>query len=336
MGEPSARWRKSEGAVGMRVLLTGATSMIGRATVERLRSRGDVVTVLQRSAFDEADACIQGSITDASVLVQAVAEQDAVIHLAAKVDIVGSLEDFTAVNVEATKNLIVAAQAAGVSRFVYVSSPSVAHGGDSIVGGGAGPADPTSTSGHYATTKATAEIAALASSTHAMPIVAIRPHLVIGPGDTQLIERLIDRAKAGRLPLVGSGLALVDVTWVDNAADALVAAVDAAPDHGGEAFVVSNGEPRTVEELFTRIMDAAGIDWSPRRVPAKVAIGAGTLIEKIWDRSEREDEPPMTGFAAEQLATAHWFDQQRTRDALNWEPAVSLAEAWPILAEFYQ
>ena len=336
MGEPSARWRKSEGAVGMRVLLTGATSMIGRATVERLRSRGDVVTVLQRSAFDEADACIQGSITDPSVLVNAVADQDAIIHLAAKVDIVGDLTEFTAVNVEATKNLIVAAQAAGVSRFVYVSSPSVAHGGDSIVGGGAGSADPESTRGHYATTKATAELAALAASTDAMPIIAIRPHLVIGPGDTQLIERLIDRAKAGRLPLVGSGLALVDVTWVDNAADALVAAVDAAPDHGGEAFVVSNGEPRTVEELFTRIMDAAGIDWSPRRVPAKVAIGAGTLIEKIWDRSEREDEPPMTGFAAEQLATAHWFDQKRTRDALNWEPAVSLAEAWPRLAEFYQ
>ena len=336
MGEPSARWRKSEGAVGMRVLLTGATSMIGRATVERLRSRGDVVTVLQRSAFDDADACIQGSITDPSVLVNAVAGQDAIIHLAAKVDIVGDLTEFTAVNVEATKNLIVAAQAAGVSRFVYVSSPSVAHGGDSIVGGGAGSADPESTRGHYATTKATAELAALAASTDAMPIVAIRPHLVIGPGDTQLIERLIDRAKAGRLPLVGSGLALVDVTWVDNAADALVAAVDAAPDHGGEAFVVSNGEPRTVEELFTRIMDAAGIDWSPRRVPAKVAIGAGTLIEKIWDRSEREGEPPMTGFAAEQLATAHWFDQKRTRDALNWEPAVSLAEAWQRLAEFYQ
>lgn len=320
----------------MRVLLTGATSMFGRETVKRLRARGDFVTVLQRSEFADADACIQGSITDPSVLVQAVADQDAVIHLAAKVDIVGSFEEFVAVNVEATKNLIAVAQTAGVSRFVYVSTPSVAHSGDSIVGGGAGPADPSSTSGHYATTKATAELAALASSTDAMPIVAIRPHLVIGPGDTQLIGRLIDRAESGRLPLVGSGLALVDVTWVDNAADALVAAVDRAPEHGGEAFVISNGEPRTVEELFTRIMAAAAVEWSPRRVPAKVAIGAGSLIEKIWEKRSREDEPPMTSFAAEQLATAHWFDQQRTRDALGWEPAISLDEAWPILAAHYQ
>ena len=83
-------------------------------------------------------------------------------------------------------------------------------------------------------------------------------------------------------------------------------------------------------------MAAAGIEWSPRRVPAKVAIGAGSLIEKIWEARSREDEPPMTSFAAEQLATAHWFDQERTREALGWEPAVPLDQAWPLLAAHYQ
>ena len=245
------------------------------------------------------------------------------------------MEDFTSVNVGGTENLIAAAETAHVNRFVFVSSPSVAHSGNSIVGGGAEPADPTSTRSHYATTKAMAEIHALAASSETMPVVAIRPHLVIGPGDTQLVERLIDRAKAGRLPLVGSGLALVDVTWIDNAAEALVAALDRAPALGGQAFVVSNGEPRTVEELFARITSAAGIDWSPRRVPAKVAIGVGSVFEKIWDRMSRDDEPPITGFAAEQLATAHWFDQQRTREALGWSPSVSLDDAWPVLAAHY-
>lgn len=319
----------------MRVLVTGATSMIGRATVRRLRERGDYVTVLQRSEFTDADRCVRGSITDSVVVAEAMANQDGVIHLAAKVDIVGSLEDFTSVNVGGTENLIAAAETAHVNRFVFVSSPSVAHSGNSIVGGGAEPADPTSTRSHYATTKAMAEIHALAASSETMPVVAIRPHLVIGPGDTQLVERLIDRAKAGRLPLLGSGLALVDVTWIDNAAEALVAALDRAPALGGQAFVVSNGEPRTVEELFARITSAAGIDWSPRRVPAKVAIGVGSVFEKIWDRMSRDDEPPITGFAAEQLATAHWFDQQRTREALGWSPSVSLDDVWPVLAAHY-
>ena len=221
----------------MRVLVTGSTSMIGKHVVHRLLARGDQVTTLQRSASGISNVAeIRGSITDFDAVAEAVSGQDAVVHLAAKVDIMGDYEDFVAVNVEGTVNLISAAREAGVTRFVHTSTPSVAHGGESIAGAGASPADPGSTSGHYATTKAMAEKLALAESTDEMPIVAIRPHLVIGPGDTQLVERILDRARSGRLPLIGSGLALVDATWVDNAADALVAAVDQCPNLGGRAL----------------------------------------------------------------------------------------------------
>lgn len=320
----------------MRVLVTGSTSMIGKHVVHHLLARGDQVTTLQRSASGISNVAeIRGSITDFDAVAEAVSGQDAVVHLAAKVDIMGDYEDFVAVNVEGTVNLISAAREAGVTRFVHTSTPSVAHGGESIAGAGASPADPGSASGHYATTKAMAEKLALAESTDAMPIVAIRPHLVIGPGDTQLVERILDRARSGRLPLIGSGLALVDATWVDNAADALVAAVDQCPNLGGRALVVSNGEPRTVHELIARITDAAGVEWGPSRVPSKVAIVGGRLIEKIWETTGRTDEPPMTGFAAEQFSTAHWFDQRETRAALAWTPAIRLAEGWKVLANHY-
>ena len=320
----------------MKVLVTGATSMIGRLVVERLVARGDVVTVLQRSTADLGVREINGSVTDHEIVASAVAEQDGVIHLAAKVDIVGDWDDFVSINVEGTTTLLAAARDAGVSRFVYVSSPSVAHGGESLIGAGAEPANPDSTSGHYATSKAMAEQLALAASSEYMPVVAIRPHLVIGVGDTQLVERVVDRATQGRLPLIGSGLALVDTTWADNAADALVAALDKAPELGGEALVVSNGEPRTVHELFARLTAAAGVDWSPRSVPRSVAIAGGTVVEQVWDRTSREDEPPMTAFSAEQLSTAHWFDQSRTREALDWQPVVSLAEGFERLAAHYE
>lgn len=313
----------------MRVLVTGSTSMIGRMVAELLMARGDDVTVLQRSSSDLAGVRqINGSVTDADVVAQAVEGQDGVIHLAAKVDIMGSWEDFVSVNVEGTSTMLAAAKDAGVSRFVYISTPSVAHGGESLIGADAEPADPDNTSGHYATSKAMAEQLALAANTDEMPVVAIRPHLVIGPGDTQLVERILDRAREGRMPLIGAGLALVDTTWVDNAADAMVAALDRAPQLGGEAFVISNGEPRTVHELVARITKAANIDWSPRSVPRKVAIAGGSVVETIWDRTDRDDEPPMTAFGAEQLSTAHWFDQNRTREALEWTPKVSLAEGF--------
>ncbi len=321
----------------MKILVTGSTSMIGRAVVDRLLARGDEVSTLQRSPSGIAGVTeFQGSITDVDSVLEAVLGQDAVIHLAAKVDIVGALDEFVQVNVEGTTNMISAAREAGVSRFVHISSPSVAHGGESIAGAGADPADPEATSGPYATTKAMAEQLALAASTDEMPIVAIRPHLVIGPGDTQLVERILDRARSGRMPLIGTGLALVDVTWIDNAADAMVAAVDQCPNLGGQAFVVSNGEPRTIHELVARITEAAGVGWSPRSVPRKVAIFGGALAEKIWERTGREDEPPMTAFGAEQLSTAHWFDQRETRAALQWQPATSLEAGFTLLEDHYR
>jgi nucleoside-diphosphate-sugar epimerase len=218
---------------------------------------------------------------------------------------------------------------------VHVSSPSVAHAGHALVGAPAGAADPSGTRGHYATSKAMAEVAALDASSDAMPVVAIRPHLVWGPGDTQLVGRIVERARQGRLALVGAGTALIDTTYIDNAADALVAAADRVRGLGGRAFVVSNGEPRTVAELVHRIVAAAGISPSPRRVPFPIAWAAGSVIERVWERLGRDDDPPMTSFLAEQLATAHWFDQRGTRDALGWEPAVGLDDGFGRLAAWF-
>jgi nucleoside-diphosphate-sugar epimerase len=309
-------------------LITGATSLIGRHTGAALVARNDDVTTLQRGESDLPATCIRGSIDDPAILAAACSGQDAVIHLAAKVGVVGSRADYEQTNVHGTELLIGAARAAGVGRFVHVSSPSVAHAGEPLIGVGAGPADPTRTSGHYATTKALAEVAALAASSSAMAIVAVRPHLVWGPGDTQLVGRIVERARQGRLALIGSGTALIDTTYVTNAADALVAAVDRATELGGRALVVSNGEPRTVHELVARITAAASVEWRPRRVPACVATAGGAVVEAMWSRAGRQGDPPMTRFLAEQLSTAHWFDQRIVRDELRWRPRVSIDEGF--------
>ncbi|MDW3212395.1 MAG: NAD-dependent epimerase/dehydratase family protein [Ilumatobacteraceae bacterium] len=316
----------------MRVLVTGATSLIGRATVDALGDHD--VTTFQRGESPH-ERTVRGSITDRDAIGRACVGHDAVIHLAAKVGVTGPWSDFELTNVHGTRLVIDAARSAGVSRFVHVSSPSVAHAGSALVGAGADAADPAATRGHYATSKAMAEIIALEASSPDMPIVAIRPHLVWGPGDTQLVGRIVERARQGRLALVGSGAALIDTTYVSNAADALVAALDRAPSLGGRVFVVSNGEPRTVHELVARITSAAGVDWRERHVPTAIATAGGTVAEHLWHRLGRTDDPPMTSFLAEQLSTAHWFDQREVRAALDWSPAVTLDDGFERLRESF-
>ncbi len=317
-----------------RVLVTGASGMLGRALAERLVADGHDVRTLQRGPSRVRGAVdVAGSVTEPDVVRAALRDRDAVVHLAAKVGITGSLAEFDAVNVGGTRLLLDEARAVGVARFVHVSSPSVAHVGRSLTGVGAAPADPARARGHYARTKAAAELLALAAhDQEAFSVVAIRPHVVWGPGDTQLVGRVVDRARAGRLPVLGQGAALIDTTYVDNAVDALVAALHADRSVYGEPYVVTNGEPRPVLELLAGICAASGVPVPRRHVPGAAARAVGSVLDAAWRTLPLPGEPPLTRFVAEQLSTAHWFDQRRTREALGWVPRVSVDEGMARLA----
>ena len=319
----------------MKVLVTGATGMLGRTTAEALMSRGDEVTVLQRRTARLGCAEVLGDVADAAAVRRAVRGQDAVVHLAAKVDVTGRWREYAAANIVGTRNVVAACRFEDVGRLVHVSSPAVAHAGRALMGVGAEPADPASTRGHYARSKAVAELEALAADSADLAVLAVRPHLVWGPGDTQLVARIVARARAGRLPVLGSGAALIDTTYVDNAGAALVAAVDACGQAHGEPLVVSNGEPRPVQEILARLCRAAGVPGPSRRVPFRAAWVAGAVIEGAWALTRRRSTPPLTRFLAEQLATAHWFDQRRTRAVLGWEPRVGLDAGFERLAAWY-
>jgi nucleoside-diphosphate-sugar epimerase len=127
-----------------------------------------------------------------------------------------------------------------------------------------------------------------------MSVTAIRPHLVWGPGDTQLVGRIVDRARRGRLAYVGTGAALIDSTYVDNAVDSLVAAIDRGEHAGGHALVVSNGEPWPIADLVGGIVAAHGLRPPARRVPKRVAFAAGWIAEQAWTRLPLSGEPPLT------------------------------------------
>jgi 2-alkyl-3-oxoalkanoate reductase len=316
-----------------RVLVTGASGWLGAAVARDLLAAGYEVRTLQRRPSGVGGAeDVLGSVTQPDAVARAVAGVDAVVHLAAKVSFAGAEADFVAVNIDGTRLLVREAKRAGVRRFVFVSSPSVAHTGDPIRGEDAPLAQPERAHGAYARTKAAAELVALGADAPGFAVVAVRPHIVWGPGDPQLVERIQQRAATGRLPLVGSGAALVDSTYVDDAVSGIRAALDAAERVHGAAYVLTSGEPRPIAELIAGFCAAAGVAPPVRHVPAGVAKAAGSLVEAVWRVRPGEDEPPMTRFLAEQLSTAHWFDLRRTRRDLGWRPEVGVTEGLRRLA----
>jgi len=328
-------------STGVRVAVTGGSSLIGAALAELLVQRGDDVVAFQRGRAGGLDPRIEqhlGDIRDGDAVDAAFAGCDVAVHLAAKVGVVGEREEYAAINIEGTRHVVDAARRNGLRGVVHVSSPSVAHDGRAIVGGGADPPITHHRKAWYPQTKAVAERLALGVSDDRCGVVAIRPHLVWGPGDTQLVGRILERAAAGRLALVGGGRALVDTTYVDNAATALAAAADAIRPLGrcaGKAYVVSNGEPRPIRELVEAFCVAAGVPFAPRDVPLSVARRVGSLIDRVWPRLDLSEEPPLTRFLAEQLGTAHWFDQREVRADLGWAPAVTIDQGLARLSDWF-
>ena len=139
----------------MKVLVTGASGMLGRATALALVDRGDDVCVLQRRPSGLRCREVLGDVADPVAVRRAATGRDAVLHLAAKVDVVGRWPDYVTANIEGTRTVLDACRRQGVRRLVHVSSPSVAHAGRPLVGVGAEAADPAMARGHRAGTLAT-------------------------------------------------------------------------------------------------------------------------------------------------------------------------------------
>ena len=323
----------------MKALVTGGGGFLGGALVRRLVERGDEVRSLTRGAYPELAGLgvevVRGDVADAAVVADAVAGADVVFHVAAKAGISGRRREYVATNVVGTRNVIAACRAHGVSRLVHTSTPSVVHAGHDVAGIDESTPYATRFSSPYPETKAEAERLVLAANDASLATVALRPHLIWGPGDTQFVPRILQRARRGRLWLVGNGCSLVDSTYVDNAVDAhLLAAAALAPGarSAGRAYFISQGEPLRLRDLVNRILAAAGLPPVTATVPLPVAYVGGAAAEVVWRVTRREGDPPMTRFLARQLATAHWFDISAARHDLGYVPRVTLEEGMAELA----
>jgi nucleoside-diphosphate-sugar epimerase len=343
----------------VRILITGASGFLGGALLEALVARGHRVRTLQRSkgprlASLEREGRVEnvlGSVEDREAVGRAVQGIETVFHVAAKAGVWGSHAQYFAANVIGTRNVIELAKAHGVTRLVHTSSPSIVHAGGDQEGIDESTPIASHHATHYPATKAIAEREALAA--HGTPTgtgsdtgagtgtgrtlssVALRPHLIWGPGDTNIAPRMVDRAKKGRLVLVGGGHKKIDATYIESAVHAhLLAWERLAPGAacGGKAYFIAQGEPLPSRELILGIVRAHGIEVSPRSVPLAVAKLLGSSVELAWRLARREDEPPLTRFLAEQLGTAHWYSLVAAERDLGYRAPVTTAQGLAKLA----
>lgn len=347
------------------VFVTGASGFIGGKLAERLLANGRRVRVLARRPLPHLAALgaevIPGDLDNLDALRRGCLGAETVFHVAGRVGVWGSRREFFAVNVGGTQNVLTACRKANVARLVYTSSPSVVYNGGDLAGIDESAPLCVRAPCAYPTSKAAAERAVLAAHGPNLATVALRPHLVWGPGDKNVVPRVLALAKAGRLKIIGSGRNKVDVTHISNVVDAHLLAEGAllpgstAPFHapgggvpsprkadggvrppngpGGRAYFITNGEPVVLWDWINQLLRGVGLPEVTRHVPLPVAYAAGGLLEALWRLLPLPGEPPMTRFVAKEMATDHWFDISAARRDLAYHPLVTVAEGTADLIE---
>ena len=318
-------------------LVTGGTGFLGRHLVERLLAAGRPVTVLARRADPALVArgvrFITASLDDAPAVAAACAGHATVFHTAAKVGVWGRYADFFRTNVLGTRAILAGCRAHGVARLVYTSTPSVVYNGQALANADESLPLATSCPSPYPLTKAIAEREVLAANSappSGLRTVALRPHLIWGVGDPHLVPRVLARARAGRLRIIGDGTNRVDMVHVANAVDAHLAAEQTLSSSQpstacGRPYFITNGEPVLLWEWINQLLTALGEPPVTRRLSLSTASALGAVCETLWRVLPVTTEPPMTRFIAAELAKDHWFNLAAARRDLGYEPRVSMA-----------
>jgi nucleoside-diphosphate-sugar epimerase len=349
------------------VFITGASGFIGGKLTERLLANGRRVRLLARRPlpeFEKAGAeVVRGDLHDADALRRGCTGAAAVFHVAGRVGVWGPSAEFFHINVEGTRNVIAACQSAGVPRLIYTSSPSVVYNGTDLAGVDERAPLCAQAPCAYPTSKAAAERLVSEANSATLATVALRPHLVWGPGDKNVIPRVIARARAGKLKIVGSGQNKVDLTHITNVVDAHLLAeevlagsprsnvVPPVPSSGtchtiddkfrggpadGRAYFITNGEPVVLWDWINELLRGLGIPGIEGKVSLRAASSAGAVLEMLWHVLPLKGEPPMTRFMAKEMATDHWFDISAARRDLGYSPRISMAAGTAELIAHYR
>ncbi len=318
----------------MQTLITGGNGFVGRYIVEQLLARGDRVRVLGRGSYPELAAlgaeCVRADLAapdTSGALASAMRGVEVIFHVAAKAGVWGSFDDFYRNNVTATQRVVRAAERAGVPKLVYTSSPSVAIGEADLEGVDESTPYPERYLAPYPQTKAMAERFVLARTE--LATTAIRPHLIWGPRDPHIFPRLLARARSGRLAQIGDGTNLVDVTYVENCAEAHILAADRLGERSplrGRAYFIGQERPVNLWQFINEVVTRTGLKPVRRKLSLATALRLAGAMEATYRALGIGAEPPLTRLTVTQMARSHWFDHSAAQRDFGYGPRISIEE----------
>lgn len=318
-----------------RAFVTGGSGFMGGRLIAMLVAQGVEVTALARSDTARAQVeargavAVPGDLADPGAWHDALRGMDVVIHAAARLQFWGNWQDFVSDHVDATLALVAAARAAGVGRFVLVSAASVVMR-DRVVMADVDETAPLTDRRHlpYSATKAMAEAAALAQTSADMAVIAVRPPLIWGPGDT-FDHALGAQIRAGQFAWFNGGRYLHTTCHVDNACHGAILA--ARHGRGGEAYFIADTEVTQIRDFLDQRIIAGGMSPPRWSVPTGLAWAMAGGMEALWRLAYLRGAPPITREVVRLMGLGFTLNLAKAKAELGYAPLVTRAQGMAAL-----
>jgi nucleoside-diphosphate-sugar epimerase len=322
----------------MKILVTGGGGFIGSALVRKLVAKGFEVSTFSRKYYPHHSKLgvriFQGDLINFEDIETACGGIDVVFHTAARVGVWGSYDEFFATNVIGTQNVIHSCKVCKVKKLIFTSSASVVFNGSDLLNADESSPYPRKPVSSYTATKAIAEQIVLDANSEELKTLALRPHLVWGPGDTQLIPGIINRAKTGRLRRIGKKDYQIDTTYIENYINAQLLAMNMMfknPDVCGRAYFITNDEPVNGWDFINSVLASAGMTSVSGYISKSLALFLAYLIEKVHILLGLKTEPILTRLIVHELCTHHWFNIKAAKELLGYSPQINIKTGMEML-----
>jgi nucleoside-diphosphate-sugar epimerase len=310
--------------------VTGGSGFVGLHLIRMLVTQGWTVRALAISehAAQEVESAgakpVFGDINNATALKYGMVGASVVFHAAAHLALYGDRSYAYQVNVTGTEQLLQAALASGVKRFVHVSSEAVLAGGRPLIDVDESWRQPDRWVGMYPWSKALGEQRVLAANSALLQTIVVRPRLIWGPGDKLMLPNFVAAVRGGYFAWVDGGRYLTSTTHVENVCAALVLAAERGI--GGRVYFVTDGEPLHVREFITGLLATQGLTPPERSMPRALAWGAASALESLWTLLRLSIPLPVTRTTVNLFLWAVTINDARIRTELGYKPVMTREE----------
>lgn len=313
----------------MNILITGATGFLGKNIAERLHKQGMRITATGRNELIGTQLkrrgirFIKANLEDRHAIINACAGIDTVIHCGARTTQTGPYEAYYAANVHGTENIIDGCITHRVRRLIHISTPAIFLAHSQRLNITEHDPLPKAFINHYAKTKWLSEQATDRAFAKGLPVITLRPRTLYGPGDRALFPGLIEASAAGIIPLFNKGSVLTDITYIDNAVDAVLLAINAPSAALGGKYNITNGEPIIIKEGLIRLFHRLQLPLRTKRMPYKIALRMAEALEQKERVLPAGQNTWLTTQLLATLGHSQTLSIEKAKRELGYRPVVS-------------